>query len=337
MNKGFTPRTIGRLEHDLGASPRQIVASGAVRRAVRRRRRSRPGAARCRRSAWCSACRRTDRERLARIVNEGIEAETGEILGTEQVRTLGRYGAELIRRSATSPTTTSCRSSCTPARPTARHRSSEQELKAFFTLLFPAGAETTRGAIGGGLLAFIEHPERVGTAALPARAVRTAVEEIVRWTTPSVYKRRTATRDVVVAGVPIHEGQKVTYWEMSANRDEAVFADPFRFDVGRDPNPHVGFGFGTHFCLGASLARLEIRVMLEELLDAVRPVRARRATHVAAQQPSGRHDQAADHRPSRTRSEPVIDDDAATRGVELRRRSGLPPLARVLEERGAST
>jgi cytochrome P450 len=92
------------------------------------------------------------------------------------------------------------------------------------------------------------------------------VEEIVRWTSPSVYKRRTATRDVVVHGTAIKAGDKVTYWEMSANRDESVFTEPFAFDVGRDPNPHVGFGIGTHFCLGASLARLEIRLMLEELL-----------------------------------------------------------------------
>jgi cytochrome P450 len=84
-----------------------------------------------------------------------------------------------------------------------------------------------------------------------------------------VYKRRTATRDAVLSGVPIGAGDKVTYWEMSANRDESVFVDPFRFDVARDPNPHVGFGFGTHFCLGASLARLEITVMLEELLARV--------------------------------------------------------------------
>ena len=93
----------------------------------------------------------------------------------------------------------------------------------------------------------------------------TAVEELVRWTTPSVYKRRTASRDVELAGVSIAAGDKVTIWEMSANRDDAVFDRPFEFDVGRRPNPHVGFGFGIHFCLGASLARLEMRIALEEL------------------------------------------------------------------------
>jgi cytochrome P450 len=89
----------------------------------------------------------------------------------------------------------------------------------------------------------------------------------VRWTTPSIYKRRTASRDVDLAGVRISAGDKVTFWEMSANRDERVFTDPFSFDIGRYPNPHLGFGWGAHFCLGASLARLEIRVALELLRE----------------------------------------------------------------------
>jgi cytochrome P450 len=93
----------------------------------------------------------------------------------------------------------------------------------------------------------------------------TAVEEIVRWTHPAAYNRRTATRAVEIFGETIHAGDKVVFWEASANRDEDVFADPFRFDLGRDPNPHLGFGHGVHHCLGANLARLEIRVVLDEL------------------------------------------------------------------------
>jgi cytochrome P450 len=84
-----------------------------------------------------------------------------------------------------------------------------------------------------------------------------------------VYKRRTATADVQLGDELVRAGDKVTMWEMSANRDEAVFDQPFRFDAGRDPNPHVGFGHGAHYCLGANLARLEIRIVLEELLGAV--------------------------------------------------------------------
>ena len=134
-------------------------------------------------------------------------------------------------------------------------------------LLFAAGAETTRSAIGGGMSALMDHPEqleRLRTADIGQ--MRTALDEILRWTTPSIYKRRTATRDVDFKGHAIKRGDKVTYWEMSANRDAAVFDDPFRFDIGRTPNRHVAFGFGTHVCLGASLARMEMRLAFQELL-----------------------------------------------------------------------
>ena len=130
-----------------------------------------------------------------------------------------------------------------------------------------AGSETTRKAIAGGLQALLDTGEWQRLQREPER-ITLAVEEIVRWTTPSVYKRRTLTRDTELAGERLHAGEKLTFWEMSANRDEAVFEHPFRFDIGRDPNPHLGFGHGVHYCLGANLARLEIRVMLEELLAA---------------------------------------------------------------------
>jgi cytochrome P450 len=94
----------------------------------------------------------------------------------------------------------------------------------------------------------------------------TAVEEIVRWATPVIHFRRTAARDVEIGGQTIREGEKVVLWYNSANRDERAFSDPYRFDVGRTPNDHVGFGGGgAHFCLGANLARREIKVMFEEL------------------------------------------------------------------------
>ena len=99
-----------------------------------------------------------------------------------------------------------------------------------------------------------------------------AIEEIVRWTHPAAYNRRTATRSVVLGGHQIAPGDKVVFWEASANRDESVFADPFRFDVRRQPNPHLGFGHGVHHCLGASLARLEIRVVMTELLTRVETI-----------------------------------------------------------------
>lgn len=96
--------------------------------------------------------------------------------------------------------------------------------------------------------------------------LKTAVEEIVRWITPSSYKRRTATRDIRYGEQLIREGDKVTFWEMSANRDEQVFEQPFEFDIERTPNRHLGFGAGVHFCLGSVLARLELKVVFEALL-----------------------------------------------------------------------
>ena len=101
----------------------------------------------------------------------------------------------------------------------------------------------------------------------------TAVEEMVRWTSPSPSKRRTATRDAELGGCAIEAGQKVQIWEGSANRDAAVFDDADRFDVTRKPNPHLGFGQGIHYCLGANLARLELRVLFEELLARFSSVR----------------------------------------------------------------
>jgi cytochrome P450 len=145
----------------------------------------------------------------------------------------------------------------------------QPELEMFFTLLFTAGSETTRKAVAGGMLELLRAPEQWLLIRDDLDLVPGAVEESVRWASPSVYKRRTATRDVELHGKSIAAGDKLTVWEMSANRDETVFDDPFRFDVTRSPNPHLGFGQGVHFCLGASLARLEIRVMFEEILGRV--------------------------------------------------------------------
>ncbi len=153
------------------------------------------------------------------------------------------------------------------AAPTPEIIARDDELLNFFMLLFAGGAETTRSAIGGGLLALMENPEqleRLRTAGIAE--MRTAIDEILRWTTPSIHKRRTATCDTSFKGHGIKAGDKVTYWEMSANRDAAVFDDPFRFDIARSPNLHVTFGFGAHVCLGASLARMEMRLAFAELL-----------------------------------------------------------------------
>ncbi|MGH3563360.1 MAG: cytochrome P450, partial [Mycobacterium sp.] len=150
---------------------------------------------------------------------------------------------------------------------------SDIELYLFFNLLFSAGAETTRNAIAGGLLALAEHPDQLRLLCDDLDLLPTAVEEIVRWTSPSPSKRRTATRSVTLGGQQIEAGQKVLVWEGSANRDAAVFDRPDEFDISRKPNPHLGFGNGVHFCLGVNLARLELRVLFEELLTRFDDVR----------------------------------------------------------------
>jgi cytochrome P450 len=144
---------------------------------------------------------------------------------------------------------------------------SEVELYLFFSLLFSAGAETTRNAVAGGLLALADHSDQLSALRADLSLLPTAIEEMVRWTSPSPSKRRTATRDVELGGCVIEAGQKVQIWEGSANRDAMVFSDPDVFDIARKPNPHLGFGQGVHYCLGANLARLELRVLFEELLD----------------------------------------------------------------------
>ncbi len=144
----------------------------------------------------------------------------------------------------------------------------DQEIASFFVLLVAAGNETTRNAISHGMLALSDHPdERTKWAGDFEAVAPSAVEEIVRWASPVIHFRRTATQDTELGGQKLRAGEKIVLWYNSANRDEAVFADPYRFDVTREPNEHVGFGGpGAHHCLGANLARREITVVFRELL-----------------------------------------------------------------------
>jgi len=145
-------------------------------------------------------------------------------------------------------------------------RLSEMEFDVFFVLLMIAGNETTRNLISGGMLALIEHPDQRARLLKDPSLMSTAVDEMLRWVSPVMAFRRTATRDVELRGQKIRENDKVLMFYPSANRDEEVFPEADRFDIGRTPNDHLAFGIGEHFCLGSNLARLEIRVMFEELL-----------------------------------------------------------------------
>ena len=146
-------------------------------------------------------------------------------------------------------------------------RLSEREFDNFFCLLIVAGNETTRHAITHGVLALMEHRDEWRRIREDIGLMPLAAEEILRWASPTMHFRRTAARDLELGGKRIREGDKVVVWFISGNRDEAVFPEPYRFDVGRDPNPHMAFGSGgPHVCLGMHLARLEVRVMFEELV-----------------------------------------------------------------------
>ena len=139
------------------------------------------------------------------------------------------------------------------------------ELLSYFFLLVVAGNETTRNAMSGGLLALMEHPEQWQKLRANPGLVESAVEEILRWTTPVIQFCRTASEPVEVRGQRIPAGDHLCLFYPSANRDEEVFDDPFAFRIERQPNPHLAFGIGEHFCLGANLARLELRVLFRQL------------------------------------------------------------------------
>ncbi len=146
-------------------------------------------------------------------------------------------------------------------------RLAEADFDGFFILLAVAGNETTRNLISGAMLALIEHPEQRQRLLDDPALIPTAVEEFLRWVSPLIYFRRTLQRDAEIGGVRMREGEKVAMYYPSGNRDESIFERADVFDISRSPNPHMAFGGGgPHFCLGASLARLEIRCMFEELL-----------------------------------------------------------------------
>ncbi|MFI9560572.1 cytochrome P450 [Nonomuraea endophytica] len=155
----------------------------------------------------------------------------------------------------------------------------ENEFDLFVLLLVVAGNETTRNAASGGMLTLFDHPDQWSRLVADPALSRTAADEIVRWVSPVNLFRRTATADLMLSGQQIREDDKVVVFYSSANRDSSAFAQPYTFDIGRDPNPHIGFGGGgAHFCLGNHLAKLELRVLFEQL--AVRFPRLRQTGEV---------------------------------------------------------
>jgi cholest-4-en-3-one 26-monooxygenase len=147
---------------------------------------------------------------------------------------------------------------------------SDAEFEFFMLLLTVAGNETTRNTTAWGMHALMQNPDQYKMLVDNPELLNGAVEEVLRWASPVLHFRRTATADTVINGQPIAKDDKIVMWYISANRDENVFADPFRFDITRTPNEHVAFGGGgTHFCLGANLARAELRILFAELLERI--------------------------------------------------------------------
>ncbi len=149
---------------------------------------------------------------------------------------------------------------------------SDVDTVSYYVIIATAGHDTTSAMISGGLQALIENPDQLQRLQDNMDLMPLATEEMIRWVTPVKEFMRTATEDTIVRGVPIAAGESVLLSYASANRDEEIFDAPFRFDVGRDPNKHVAFGYGVHFCLGAALARMEVNSFFSELVPRLRSV-----------------------------------------------------------------
>jgi len=272
VNRGFTPRMIGRLEEHITE-----VCHGLID-AVRSRGTAdfvTEIAAPLPLQVICElmGAPLEDRDRIYKLSNQLVGADdpefqspTGQRMQHAAAVEIYAYAGELAARRRARPADDIVTRLLQPDETGAVL--SDDEFDLFFLLLTVAGTETTRTAASGGMAAFFEHPEQWQRLVDDPSLVRPAVEEIVRWVSPVNMFRRTATSDVMLGGRQIAEGDKVVIFYSSANRDEAVFAAPDEFDVGREPNPHVGFGGGgPHFCLGRHLAALELRVLLRALAE----------------------------------------------------------------------
>ncbi|GAC1399887.1 MAG: cytochrome P450 [Mycobacterium sp.] len=159
---------------------------------------------------------------------------------------------------------------------------SDVDTASYYVIVASAGHDTTKDAISGGLLALIENPSELARLRNNLDLMPTAVEEMIRWTTPVKEFMRTAAEDTTVRGVSIAKGESVYLAYVSGNRDEEVFDEPFRFDIARDPNKHVAFGYGVHFCLGAALARMEMNSLYTELIPRLESIELAGTPELAA-------------------------------------------------------
>jgi cholest-4-en-3-one 26-monooxygenase len=273
VGKGFTPRTIGRLEGHV-----REICQGLIDEVAGQGEADfvRDIAAPLPLYVICELIGAPveDREKIFEWSNRLIGEDDPDLRSTEEeegaaAAELYAYANELAEQRRKEPREDIV---TTLLRPHDGEELTVEEFDLFMMLLIVAGNETTRNAASGGMLAFFQHPDQWRRLVHDRRnggaLAHTAADEIARWVNPVNLFRRTATRDTELGGKEIREGDKVVVFYASANRDEDVFHDPYAFDIGRDPNPHIGFGGGgPHFCLGSHLARLELRVLFETLAE----------------------------------------------------------------------
>ncbi|HEY4409692.1 MAG TPA: cytochrome P450 [Acidimicrobiia bacterium] len=272
VSSGFTPRVLRTFKEHYGELAQQVVdralAAGDTFDGVRALAAELPLLAICE----IAGAPAEDRFRIFEWSNVILSSEDPQYVPTpdafqQAVLDLINYAGELADRKRREPGDDLISALLGPD---GQLPLTDEEYEGLVLLLLAAGNETTRSAIAHGLLAFAEHPDQWAVLrANPEETLDTAIEEIIRWASPVNYMARTATRDVELHGRRIRTGDKVALLYSSANRDESVFDEPAHFDVRRSPNHHLGFGFGPHFCLGATLARIELRAIFEVLISRV--------------------------------------------------------------------
>ncbi|GAA2419115.1 steroid C26-monooxygenase Cyp125 [Actinomadura vinacea] len=276
VNKGFTPRMIGKLKEHIREICHRLVDAAAP-------------LGTCDFVEYFAAplplytivellgAPLEEREKIFRWSNSLVGFNDPEFIGDRAesaalAAEFAEWAGELARDRAATPRDDIVTKLLQPD-PDGR-RISDEEFQLFVIMLSIAGNETTRTATVGGMQAFFERPDQWARLKADRALLPTAVEEIVRWVSPINQFRRTATQDTELGGKRIKAGDKVVLFYASANHDERVFDDPFTFDVGRDPNPHLGFGGGgPHFCLGTHLARMNLNIVFETILERMPDIR----------------------------------------------------------------
>jgi cytochrome P450 len=270
VSKGFTPRQVARLHDHIVDMARQIVddvtergecdfvtdIAGALPSYV---------------IAELLGIPLEDGRRLYDLTERMNSGVVGDPRIEEAQLQMFEYGAALAARKRADPADDIATSLLNAE--VDGQRLTDLEFKLFFLLLINAGGDTTRNLVAAGILALLEHPAEQARLEADPSLLPTAIEEMLRYGSPVTVFTRTATKDTELRGAPVNNGDRVAMFYPSANRDESRFADPDRFDIGRDPNPHLAFGGGgTHFCLGANLARVEAAAIVPEVLSRMKDI-----------------------------------------------------------------